>query len=982
MSKTEAYVTLLTKNGRDDARVINGTSPLTAVENNLAPWLVRLDINNTGVSKTNSGTLTLRVDGVGTFIRSGPILIDQNTKNNYLIEMQLKQDLDNDGNTSDPNEEGFVLRAMIGQPQISIDQSYGEILKINLVGIEYRLKEGMTSKDHIFQTPDESFFNRILEANNNATGIRIANSTLGSLPTSPRLTFRPFNPTKIHSTLTEIIDLLAQPQVVGGAFDDYYFDFEAHPDYTNYVNIVAEVFGEDSSGVTVDPLSLGVINVDEEQTIVTDNIEYKNHVILIGSPNGGSLPTDRAKFASNWEHAKLRDNWSQSSIAYEVGDLVQNLTPTGRNPSLITYHRCKVAHTSNISNGPIVSSANWEIDWIDIPDFISGAYYRIGEFVVTRSGGVVKFFQCITAGTHTVTPTTTNSIWELELQLPNGYTVSTFRSYTPWTNKLALWKETLAGRSINGGTGKDGWAPDWNMTKANYNRANPANHFETVSAKWVTRLETDPVNVPAEELYYGNRFLVSPTASGAWAGHLNQIAELDKDNIWRFSSNPQTNEAVNVLDVASIYIFNGTVWTPQWEPNDENVSEIPSPFHACTNVGLVAGYTGIAGQAVQFTYDWSVNLLDLANTYYNRSSRGVWIYNSFPLPYKNVTGYKAGAMYGGDGVSVPKATYINTNNMDYNRLGNEGWNQGLDVEDMGKITAIIFKLRVSMFRDASGSIPVFGQANIPLTFWCVDRFDRVWFAKFKVRRNDQFDDIRIPIGEFSQSNLYHARWDELAKFNNFVLTGLDFTLKEKEFSGVAFDWRFVKHWGIQLDESYTDVGLYKNHWDRAWDYSEDVMDELKSQIPLIIGGPGGTIIYNQIRNLLPDKLPVRGNYVRLSAKITLDDLHFEKELVCTSDDFIKSDPRTMTEYVSTESDYNNLKARAVAMEFRKRFFPQFWHIRATGDVRLRFGKRFTISGSRVPNGSQEMVISAVKHIFDHDGYHVEITGVRKFTTSG
>lgn len=986
MTKATAFVTLLNKTARDAAISINGTAPLTAVENNLASWFIRLEINNSGISKTNSGTLTLRVDDLGTFIRSGPILVDQNTKNTYLIEMQIKQDLDNDGDFSEPEEQGQKLRAIIGQPQISIDESYGEVLKINLVGIEYALKEGLTSREHKFQSLDQSFINRLIEANNNATGIRISNPTNVNLPTSPKLTFKPFNPTKIHDTLTEIIDVAALPQVAGGSFTDYYFDFAPNTSFTNWIDVTADVFGGVDSGVTLDPLSLDVADTNEEQTVVTDNIEYKNHVIMVGSSDGGSLPMERTRFASKWEHAKIRDEWAQSTV-YTVNDLVKVTTTTTYKPHLITYYKCKVNHTSTTTK-PYQDGTKWEIDFSDVPEFINGAFYRQGEFITTFVSGQRRYYQAKVSATITVSPPVGgDGNWELVLTLPSGFTYEDFVSYTPWTSNVDLWKQLLGGSTFDktsasvqlGGGTVAGWIFDWNITKANYNRKDLTNHYETITPKWVTTSEYgDPATLYNRAEYDGNRFLIRHSGSGDWSGQTGKIAEFDGTD-WVFSEPPQNGDIVNSIDEARVRKYNGTTWTVMWNPVSPSNTDKPSPFHLCHNVGLVAGATGIAGQAVQFTYRWEVNNLDLANTHFNRTSRGAWICASFPLPRRDTTNYPTGKLYGGDGVSAPFLGHLNTNNMDYNRKGKLGWNQGIDVEDMGKITAIKFKLKVGLFKDVQGTSTVEGHSDIPLTFWCIDKFDRVWYSKFKVRRNNQWDDVRIGVGDMSSNQLYFARWDELAKINDVTLTFLDFTLSEKEFTGVQFDWKYVKHWGIQLDESYGDTGLYKNGVERAYEYGEDASAELQAEWWKHFVNP---FIGLAVDIIVPEHTPVTQNYIRMSAKITLDDLHFVKELIVTSDDDIKTEPRTTVEFLPTEDDYENLKVRAIGMEARKRFFPQFWHVRATGDVRLKFGKLFTIAGTRVPNGTQQMIVSEVKHVYGHDGYHVEVAGLRKFTTSG
>ena len=315
-----------------------------------------------------------------------------------------------------------------------------------------------------------------------------------------------------------------------------------------------------------------------------------------------------------------------------------------------------------------------------------------------------------------------------------------------------------------------------------------------------------------------------------------------------------------------------------------------------------------------------------------------------------------------------------------------------------------------------------------MTFWAIDKFDRVWFKKFKSRRNGQWDEVKIPVGEMAQNNLYFARWDELSLLLDGVpLTEWDFTLKEKEFSGVNFDWKFMKWWGIQLNEAYVDSGLYKNGHQRAFEFGEDVLADLSANWYWYLLGSAGSII----KNALPKHTPITQNLIRNSAKIALDDLHFEKEQIVTSDDTSITKPRTSIEYVSQESDYLNLKSRSIASQARKRFFPQTTHIRSTGDVRLRFGKHFKVKGSRVlenptnftawSNGGNYSInskvsyngysyqalkastsaspkqpdtnsdywenlnkysISTVRHLFDHDGYHCEIAGFRKFVVSG
>jgi len=62
MVLVKPQVTLLVKNGLHDNRTLASVGLVQGVENNLSDWLVRCSITNTGYSKTNNGTLTLRID--------------------------------------------------------------------------------------------------------------------------------------------------------------------------------------------------------------------------------------------------------------------------------------------------------------------------------------------------------------------------------------------------------------------------------------------------------------------------------------------------------------------------------------------------------------------------------------------------------------------------------------------------------------------------------------------------------------------------------------------------------------------------------------------------------------------------------------------------------------------------------------------------------------------------------------------------------
>ena len=1054
MAQTKVFVTLLEKNGVDDNRTIYTDSVIPNTENNLADWLIRAEITNTGVSKVNTGSLKLRIDEKGTFVRASPILVDEATKNNYLIEIQIKQDLNGDGDFTDANEQGIVLRGIIGNPTIMQSSAYGEILNINITSIAYHWKEHLTSDWHLFDTPKQSFQKRIDKANLN--GQVKHNGSVINLPDTPKLNYRFTQPNTVHDALGSIIDLLSNPQVGGGAFDDYYFEIEPSTTKTNYFKITADKFGDTDSGVVIDPLSLSVEDTDEENTTVVDNIEYKNHVIMYGNQNAGSLPVARSKFASYVLHGRYRDEWSASSpytknhmVTYKILATQSHATEGRVLPDLIFYLKAMKdgsALEQAVIGNPLSSSGlgqYWEVDFVEQAPFHtnSDAYYKAGE-IVTKEHSTTKigFFQCKTSGTYastyfnSATDSNVPSGWYHMKSIPKA-DVASFFSYSPYTSDVDTWKQSLAGQTAGDKpSGIEGWACDWNMTRANYNRHDMTNHFEPVTPKIVTGRRYDSADVSTKERFDGQRFLIDGalgTPTGDFSGKVNKIAEWDDvSGDWVFSETAVLTDTVISIEDAKIYsLMSGNNWVAKWTYTNTGDLDKPAPFHAVESVGLVAGATGVSAQAVEFKFNWLVK----SGQEYNRTARGVWIWNSFLLPRLTTNQYDIGGLWGGQGGgTAPSTGTLDTNNLDYDSNGLIGWNKGSSDEDYGVINSIAFKCRVGMFQDSAGNYLVEGVKEVPLTFWIVDKFDRVWYHKFKLRRNNQWDDVSIPIGDMAQNSLFFGRWDELGELIQGVpLTQFDYTLKEKEYTGVKLDWKYMKYWGIQLDEAYIggQVGLYKNGVERAWDYLEDNVKHIEQNGLWMFLKPitdTGVAL-----GLLERNTPYTQNAVRLSAKIALDDFHFVKDLVATSSDTTITNPRTVVENDGTEQDYLNLKTKAIARATRKKFFPQTAHINCAGDVRLKFGHSFKVKGSRVPEnvsnktlypdwssstsysvgdtvsyggytyqalkaGSNKQpdtettywenlnkfTVASVTHTFDHGGYRAEVAGFRKFVVSG
>lgn len=891
------------------------------VNGDLSNWKIRREWTHVGVSKTSNAVLTLRIDNLGTFIRAAPILVDQDTKNKYLIEIKISQGGIN----------GQTFRGMIGEPTIQDDEQYGEILSVTLVGLQYIAKEHLTSEKYEFITPKANFENRLGSYNGNSGADGpILNPLTINLPNDESLkqNWIPFEPTYIHDLLIEVIERLADP--LSGTFTDYYFDYIPSSTSTLTFDVIADVFGGVDSGVIINPLSVSPPASEQDKTIMTDNIRYKNNCILVCSSRDGSLPREHSVFASTWEHAKIRPEWS-SLLSYAVGNLVKR-------------------------------------SFLSDPD----------------SNKRLRFFKCILARTPTTTPPESDLTHWTEDFSTNPVSAS-YINFNKWLN-LDDWQANMASALGFNPVGYAGYFVDWNIVKGLYDpnsRIDPTNPFQTISIKDVTRVTNSPppnVGVAgADELYDRQRFLVGTSPTGAFIGKQNRVAEWDRaTSSWQFSNAPTTGDTVNNLEKGQVLKWSGSAWVVAW--GIDGVSEInfdkSSPFHICSNLGLVTGATGIPLSAIEATYIWIGPTL--GGNLKNDSSRGAWLNFWFPFPRVPTIHGRVGHEYGSQGTSTSNTTMgtLDTNNLNQNRKGFIGWNRGVDSEDMGRISAIRFKLKVGLFTSTDDSAPITGLAEIPMIFWAIDKFDRVYYSNFKLRRNNAFDTVRIPFGELAPKQLFYGRGDELPKLLGYTLPW-DFTLREKEYSGVEFDWRYVKGWGVMMASPYTDTttGYYMGAQNAWYDQATQFIQQGAANWWNIIFDP-------VVQALFADRKPMKANALVHHSKITIDELYFEKELIVNSDDVELDNPRTIVEHLETETDYLNAKRRALAIKTRNSFFPQFWHMRASGDVRMKFGQKFKAQGPRVPTGSMDLVCAEVKHIIDHDGYFIEVLGVRKFVTSG
>ncbi len=850
-------------------------------------YLVDVKLTSSGIKKTRNGVLKLRsVDGI--FITNGPILIDSETKSKFWIDAQIIQ--------KDSNEvdiEGELFRFQIGTPIIE-NTDKGLFLTLPLSAVEYRLRESLDSEQLILQTPKEAFITRVLNyfshQGPDAPLIVINNPADIELPDDNVLkqNWLSQGPVTAQRTLVEIIERLANPAVVGGSFQDFYYFFEPDPNATKTIFIKAEEFGARSSEVILDVLAPSGTTVEEKQTFQTDNLRFKDVVIARGANSVHRLPMEHTRFASDVEHAKVSEDYN-AGTTYVKGDYVQFDVGSG----VIQLFKSLV--NDNLNNQPDISPSEWN-------------------------------------------------------------NLSTSVEFSPWTNDSDFWVTNSAGHA-NPPSPFVGFALDMNLARADYDRNDLYNEFETITFKWVTKVGVnDPTSEPTDEIFEGQRFIVGTAATGDFTGQENKLAQFDTSVIpavWRFSNDPifvagspPEQDSVLDLETGQIFKFDGSVWVVAWTLSTD--AGISSPLHPIKSITNVLGATDV-NSAIEYEFDW-----DTVSDTQNQASRGAWWHLFFPLPRQANTG--AGIDVG----DLYKQPILDFNNLDITPKGLSGWNNGTDSEDLGNLRGINVKMRLSI-RDDSNDLVDFIY-DMPIVWWFLDKFDRIVYTETKIRRNGEWDTIAFPAGPDAKMQLYDNRIDELVNLLGYTLP-FNFFLQEKEYTGVRFDWRNVKALGCFYKDAYDQNFFYKNA-------ETDLFDNFIQHITQV-----------GLQLLSGFEEPV-ANVVIDTAKFALDEFTFIKDSYVSSRDSSQSDSRQKLSSLTTQSDYINMKILAEGIEVREAFFPQFQTLDAYGDVRLRLGLTFVAQGTRVPNSPLTMVVGEVTHIVSQNGgYRVEVIGVNKFVVS-
>ena len=880
------------------------------------------------INKTRFGSITLRAPD-GLFITKAPILTDENAFDAYEANVQFFQPLG-----ADPvGRAGPILRYEISKAEWDTTDS-GTYVNLTLTGGEIRTEQHLDSDALRFFTPKQAFLKRLSNyaARKGSSAPVIAplvddDIDLPDIPLLKQL-WKPLQPIPLKKLLNEIITRISSPEAIGTSNEDYYYYIENHATIRKQYNIFAEKFGEQDSAVILDEIDDGTTKtVQTQQSAEIDNSKRYNTIILRGASGIHHLPMGSTRLISDLEHAKLADAYS-GGTTYEIGDYVRDANK-----------RYKSLTASNLGSTPASNPSNWE----DL--------------------------EAATRG-------------------------------TPWTLSADQWKPNMSDWQTPP-AGYVGFMTDMNIVKPNYDRDDETNEFESVSIKDVEDFLIDPSTIPSGEIQHGRRWLLNNSATGAWAGKDKRIAQYDESKIggagWQFSKLPVLNDVVNLHKSAQVLKFDGVDWTTIWQFSVDYATS--SPFHPVESIGMVADHRGILRKAVEFRFNWNAAAAaaDWVDTLFQLTSPilsifgvkvGTIIENTLadltdfldkttveietdlglgnvknlagrfcgfelraPFP-RNASGvYAVGDMI--------KQSHIDFENKSVTLKNTEGWNEGLDSEDLGDIRGLQFRVKVDFQNKYNDTIN--GMADIPFYACWRDIADRQIWTTAKVRFNGEYGKITIDAGPRAKGyQIFDSRIDELVTILGFTLPQ-NFFIKERELTGVRFDWNHVTGFKFYYKGSYDDNHFYTGS---QGFFLAALTEHITQAFANLAFYTGGIIDVSE--------------HIVDHAHIAVTDFHFLKDAYVSSNNSKVLDCRMKMVVLPEQTDYVDMKSIDLKIKSRHQFFPQFHTVDAWGDVRTRVGRRLKRRGKNIAGGEIELVPSEVTHIEDGTGYHMLVKVVNKF----
>ena len=577
----------------------------------------------------------------------------------------------------------------------------------------------------------------------------------------------------------------------------------------------------------------------------------------------------------------------------------------------------------------------------------AGIPYIAGDFVRFTLAGITNIFKCILdiVLPPVDIPPNDGAHWE---------NLSTATRHTPWTTNVDIWKAMGDKDDPTGDGFYETMFHDFNIVAPNYDRADDFNEFESVSLKDVDFTVNDPTDtaqIPANQIHNGKRVLVGTAPVGVFAGQDNKVAQYFDNDLdpaeWKFSLAPIEDDTINHRGLAQVLRFVAGVWTVAWDLTINPGTT--SPFYPVKSITLVDGPDGVPNSAVQFLFDWN----EQANSG-NLASRRAGFVFKFPAVPRD-----KGAQTVGNLIATPTLDF---ENLSKNPVTGEtsDYNAGLGTEDLGTLRGVSCKMEIN-FRDIAG-LSVNGMTQIPMIWAFRDLFDRVLYVETKLRINGKWGTVQFEAGPNAKMQLHDDRTDELFKLLGYTFPH-NFFLQEKEYSGVRFDWNFVKEIQCFWKGSYDDNFFYKASQNLYLDRFTLHLQQAAAQLAIFTFG------------LVP--VPT---FITDNVTLKISQFRFHKDAIVSTATGVTPDARMLKVDSNEFDDYITLQGIGSGALARAQHYPQFTPIDAYFDARIRFGETFELSGPTV-EGSPKELTCAEYTIFDGeggDGLRMQVLGYNKF----
>ena len=874
-------------------------------------------------------------------------LVSKDTKDDYVIYVQLKQERSN-----------IIVKGKEFLFEITEGREHkgkgGRFVTLTLTALDVRLGEFLNSDNLRLIPPKEAFIKRLEAFSSDELTINSGtnNANIDLVDDERfRQDWLVSSPKTVSDLLTDVVERLSRAESDSTTNEDWYYDISYDDTNSRYKINAGKLGALPASPITIKTSDVVQHKLVSESDRTIDNSRFKNIIIAEGRKGVHSLPMDFARISSDLLHAGLAPDYV-STATYEKGDYVKH--NDGRR------YKARIQTTGNAPH-----AINTTTYWINLD------------------------------------PANVTNFGSLRNDLAN---------LSPWYHALD-WIDKLSGAGVGG---FEGFFHDMNIARREFQTAEElitasTDIGVTISVKDVIAERTGPPSTPQ----HGDRYVIDALPTGAWAtSSQDDIAQWNAvTDQWDIST-PNINDLLHRLDTIEIYRYNSGTWNRIWYIADTTTTdekpnvERPNPFIPVTSVTNISDDRGIRGKAVRFEYDWNVFrdsdevinvILSAANYIFPVvHALGIvfeWITNDLPYFIEQISDAISG-LFGGTNTfaddDAATTAISNDFTLDVNNLKNRAgrrygwslrlpwddskgymdfenldgkWHEGIASEDLGNIRGVQFWTRLT-HKDTLGRT-LSDIANVPMIYWFRDIFDRVVYAEYTIRYHGAWQKITVPAGPGASLQQHDSRIDELATIFGYTLP-YDYFIRQRELTGVAFDWHHVVEMGSFGKQSYSDRFLYIGGQDTFFNIFTEHITQLTVKNPLKV------LVGLDFESVITDKV-----------YLDLDNLHFVKDSYVSSSDApaldvdpaLESNPRSAVLSVANQDDYINMKAMAKRYQLRQQFHPEYHIISCHGNPAIKAGEKFYLEDS-----TNELVAMSVKHIEDQTGYNCTIQAARRFTT--